>query len=243
MCMKSKAADLAGQGFRKFQKQSFVETHRMNKGCFTRPRKLNFFDVSMIIMQNSNHGLYDAIRSYMDIAKEDIKCTEAAFCYARQKINYTAFRELAIDAAYGFYKDGNYKTMYGYRIWGIDGSDVNLPNTPSVLAEFGSQKTSGSEQAQALVSCLFDVLNLVTLTGEFAPCHSSERDLAKLHLAELVQFRNTTGVSNQSELIMCDRGYPSEGLIEECEKSGFNYIIRVTAEHFWQEVRYNGKFY
>lgn len=87
------------------------------------------------------------------------KVSKQAFSKARQKIESNALKHLFslttdIDR---FYND--IKTWRGYRILAIDGTLIQLPNTPENKDYFGSSLNQFGGVAQARSSALYDVLN------------------------------------------------------------------------------------
>jgi hypothetical protein len=126
--------------------------------------------------------------------------TKSALTQARKKLKYEAFVELnQVQAAY-FYQFLGPQTWYGWRLVAVDGSTVQVPNTPETLAHFGAwQPARGCPCPMARLSQMFDVLNHVTLDAVIAPKSQGERELAAAHLAHLLP----------GDLVLLDRGYPA----------------------------------
>jgi len=62
------------------------------------------------------------------------------------------------------------KSWYGWRLVAVDGSTVQVPNTPENLAHFGAwQPAKGAPCPMARISQMFDVLNDVTLEALIVP--------------------------------------------------------------------------
>jgi hypothetical protein len=63
----------------------------------------------------------------------------SAFCKARYRLRHTAFIELhrkaVVESLYG---DGEYRRYRGWRLLGIEGSKVLLPDSETVREEFGT---------------------------------------------------------------------------------------------------------
>ena len=217
---------------------AFKVCHRMNRRDFTRNRKLSFPEVCTIIIRNAKSGYNAAIAEALNNIDPDMTYSAAALCKARQKINYTAFRELMELTGEAFYDSvGRIQTKLGFRVWAIDGSKINLPTNSATLEEFGSEPFSNGAVAQALGSCLFDTLNGVTFTAELERFDANERELAVRHIRKLKQYHDEQKSKIKKELIVADRGYPSEELISEIISAGFYFVIRVNKDNFWKEVR------
>ena len=124
------------------------------------------------------------------------------------------------------YEEGDYKRYRGFRLLAIDGSKVRLPEGQEIQEHFGAisysnqyQEVKG-EHNYAQVSVLYDVLNRVALTGEFAQARAYEVDLGLKHL----------GYIQSGDLILCDRNYASYRFLEQLEPVDF--IIRCSANSF-----------
>lgn len=145
--------------------------------------------------------------------------SKQAFSKRRQCILPEAFQELYRLSTEFFYKEAGYKTYSGYRILAVDGSKVNLPCNKELMEIYGCQKSTNN-LIQSLVSCLTDVLNNVILDGIMAPCNGNGRELAKQHIL------NLSKIKTDKDIILFDRGYPSAGLMQYIDQSGFKYIMR-----------------
>ena len=107
-----------------------------------------------------------------------------------------------------------------------------LPNTKELLEIYGSEPYSnGSTQVQALLSCLYDVLNHIVLDATLNHYQSDERKLALEHLEKLEEIKT------EKELLIMDRGYPSTELMQAIEAKGFKYLLRVNKDHFFREIK------
>lgn len=53
-----------------------------------------------------------------------------------------------------------------------------------------------------------------------APCNGNGRELAKQHIL------NLSKIKTDKDIILFDRGYPSAGLMQYIDQSGFKYIMR-----------------
>ena len=69
---------------------------------------------------------------------------------------------------------------------------------------------------------MYDVLNNLAIDSKLAPAHSSERDLAKEHIA----------LCGKNDLIIGDRGYPSYELCSFTMEQGSNFIFRCSKNIF-----------
>jgi hypothetical protein len=81
--------------------------------------------------------------------------TDGGFSRARRKLSHTAFAALgreAVDMAYGTMDC--IERVAGYRILAVDGSKLNLPDTPEIRAHFDPDGNGPGEDGapQALLS-------------------------------------------------------------------------------------------
>ena len=218
----------------------FCIEHRMNKADFTRKRKLGFPEICLLVIRGAKRGIHTAIKDILESKYVDTEdYSEMAFCKARRKINYTAFQELTTVVAKAFYAEAQEEKRWKkFRVWGIDGSKINLPTNPSILDTFGSENFKYGPRAQGLGSSLYDTLNGITLDAILEKHNANERELASDHLKKLKELCEENGTDPALELITLDRGYPSEKLIQQLREFGFSFVIRVNQKHFWKELQH-----
>lgn len=222
---------LIGMLYNSIHSTLFKETYRMKDKDFTRFRKLDFSDIILMILEGKKTGITRDIMTYLRESQSPVDSySAAAFCKARQKIKWEGFEKLFHDSSTVMY-DFPYKKLDGYRLLAIDGSDFNLPNTPEIREEFGSEAFRNGEQPQALVSCLYDVLNLVAIDAKVERFNANERKIAEKHLDYLDSVRTS------KDVIIMDRGYPSAELISLLERKKYYYLIRVNKNQFFREIR------
>lgn len=204
----------------------------MKDKYFTRFRKLDFSDIILMILEGEKTGITRDIMTYLRKSQSPVDSySAAAFCKARQKIKWQGFEKLFHDSGTVLYQFGTYKKLNGYRLLAIDGSDFNLPDTPENKEAFGSESFDHGDQPQALVSCLYDVLNMVIIDGKVERYNASERKIAEKHLEYLDTVRTS------KDIIIMDRGYPSAELISLLESKKYSYLMRVNKNQFFREIR------
>lgn len=198
----------------------FMEKSRKNKKDFIRNRKVSFAMNILLIFACLKHSIQTGIDQFIiDMDTGFNTYSKQAFSKRRQCILPEAFQELYRLSTEFFYKEAGYKTYSGYRILAVDGSKVNLPCNKELMEIYGCQKSTNN-LIQSLVSCLTDVLNNVILDGIMAPCNGNGRELAKQHIL------NLSKIKTDKDIILFDRGYPSAGLMQYIDQSGFKYIMR-----------------
>jgi hypothetical protein len=162
--------------------------------------------------------------------------SKSAFSQARSHLKHTAFIELNQKAVVEVcYQDGQYRRFWGFRLLGIDGSKVILPDNEAIYAEFGWVKRPSGRKAQAgqgrysysLVSVLYDVLNDISLDSRMGSVEAYEVDLAQQHLP----------YTREDDLLLQDRNFPSYRWLATLKKANRHFVIRCSRSSFAQVRR------
>jgi len=143
--------------------------------------------------------------------------TKAAFTKARRYLSHTAFVALRDDMNERIYENSTVAKWKGHRVFAVDGSKINLPNTPDIMENFDAQVSQNGSYPQALLSQCYDVLNGFTLDVQIAPFRSSERNLAEKHLEKTLP----------NDVLIYDRGYPAYWLYALHEQRNQYFVIRM----------------
>lgn len=192
---------------------------------FSRTRKMSFTDYILAIVRGTKTSLQAGLNAFFDAQKNSqIEYSKQAFSKGRQRIKPEAFQELYQAVVFKFYEKAELRSWRGYQLFGIDGTRLNLPCTNELEELYGSQTSQGAAQVQALVSCLYDLLNGIIADVRFAGCKSSERDAAQ----EMIQAFSIKNVSKA--VFIMDRGYPSAKLINAIMQTGQKFVMRCSTE-------------
>jgi hypothetical protein len=213
----------------------FKETHKVKATDFTRNRKLNFVTILNIMLKKSSQSLQntlnDSKEKLVNFSKQAYESiTASAYTRARAKLNYTAFIELSALVCDQFYADGDYHKFKGFRLLAVDGSKIILPTNENIKTIFSPTiaknqvETFSKEVVQARASVLYDVLNNIVVDATLQDKACGERVLAISHLQQ----------TNQDDLILFDRGYPSIELFANILKSNTNFLVRIRRNSFKQ---------
>lgn len=180
----------------------FKARHRQAKKYFSRERILTFPVVLMLLAQKSAKSMQLVLNEFCAKLKVPL-VTSSAFTQARSHLKHTAFIELNQAAVVQVcYQDGDYARYQGFRLLGVDGSKVSLPNEAEIVAEFGGTAKNQHHAAVepfGLASVLYDLLNHIALDSTLAAGKAYEVDLALEHLAH----------TQENDLLLFDRNYPS----------------------------------
>jgi hypothetical protein len=208
--------------------KTFKERHRASEKYFTRARKLCFSVLIILIIRKSVKSM-QLILNELSIELDTEPVTAAAFTKARAKLKHTAFIELNREAVVGVcYGDGDYKRYKGFRVLGIDGSKLLLPDTTDVIKEFGQisyrwdKNLPKGQHAYGIASVMYDVLNHVAVDSVLGQARSYEVDLAMKHLE----------YTQENDLLLCDREYPSYRFLSTLVQSNRQFVIRCSAKSF-----------
>jgi hypothetical protein len=216
----------------------FHARNRVKPKYFTRKRVLTFSIVLILILQKSVKSLQLVLNEFFGQLSTFVSLTvltvsNSAFSQARQKLSHTAFIELHRTAVVeNYYADDQYQTWQGFRLLGVDGSKIRLPDTPEIRKEFGVfavKNQSGvelGEQPWALASVCYDVLNEIVLDAILAHGKAYEVDVAVKHLRYL----------RANDLLIGDMNYPSYQFLAELsvlrQKRGCHYLFRCSSGSF-----------
>lgn len=155
--------------------------------------------------------------------------TKGALSQSRSKLKPEAFKEINDVACKSFYSGAPYKKWHGHRLLSVDGSRLHLPNHPSVKEEFGEYlvgRNGSTPVSMALISLLYDPLNLLTLDSQIASWSESEQSLLLKHMDKL----------QAGDLLLADRGYPSIYFFYLLRSKGVEFCFRMK-EDWWLPVR------
>lgn len=209
--------------------EGFKGRHRVCDQAFTRVRCLPFAVVLVLILRKSVKSLQNVVNEAMAwLMVEPV--TASAFSQARYKLQHTAFIELNQRAVVeSRYRDADFRTFWGFRVLGVDGSKVLLPDSEDVCEAFGTIAYSNGKNPQiqgehpyALASVLYDVLNRLALEATLGRADAYEVDLAIGHLAH----------TGPTDVLIMDRNDPSYRLLAELTQRQRHFVIRCSAASF-----------
>lgn len=207
-------------------------SHRKTNSDFTRDRKLPFRRLITFILSITASGkgkgvdtksgefFKNARRAGLWPDAEPIH--RSAFSRARNKVNWTVFRDIlskAVRVAYDCWpKDPKY-LWRGMSVYAFDGSKYSLPATDEIRKEFdpqsGLQYSGKGHYPQCLVSTVYDIFRRLPVARVIGGTDASERDQAK----QLLPFVPPRSVC------LYDRGYPSYEFIKHLITSFFGYFV------------------
>jgi len=218
-------------------RESYFQERHKDPGSFTRNRKLNFETVAGMILRMVKTSTQIACNWLGDFMNTD-PVSKQAFSQARQKLRHTAFQEMHAHGLHTIYtmapKDGLWKS---YRVIAADGSTLRLPESEELVREFGRWETRAGvapSPPMARISEYTDMTTKLVLSGRIAPCKTSEDELAKEQLNEVVSLMRK--YSQKKMLFVYDRGYPSQEFIQQHLDLGVDFLFRLP-RNFNREIK------
>lgn len=182
---------------------------------FTRTRKIDFAEMMKLILAMGGNSIGNELMEYFSY---DVNtASTSAFTQQRNKILPIAFQFLMHKFTASFC---DFKTFNGYRLFAVDGSDLNIAHNPKD-ADTYFQSLPHSKG-----------FNLLHLNAMYDLC-------SKLYVDAIIQpgkkaneFRALTDMVDRSEIsknviVIADRGYESYNVFAHIEQKGWNYAIRV----------------
>jgi hypothetical protein len=218
----------------------FLQRHRKHLQDFTRVRKLSFGRMILLGLTRSVESLQSRLNEAQMVLRrlaggfDGGSVSASAYSQARSKLKHTAFIEINRDILLPtFYapctEAGDIEAQYwrGFRLVGIDGSDMALPTNPDLLATFGGRSfkianrhipgeyITGKHPTALAVVC-YDLLNNLALDACLMPCGSNEITIA------LSMIPNTAA----NDLIITDRGFASYQYMATCIHHARQFLTR-----------------
>lgn len=214
----------------------FCHRHRLKPCYFTRNRIMRLPRVVLFILQKTTRSiqrhLHDFLRC-LDQADESLQCTAGAWSQARAKLSHRAFvelnDELLIPMAYGASDPADLPKLWrGRRLVGFDSSMLHLPQSSSVIEQFGLIEAANQLGRSGVVRCMgrlslaFDVLNRLGWDMCLCPVSRSEGDMALEHLRTL----------KAGDVALVDRGYTGFEWLARMSQRGVDVVARCSTGSF-----------
>jgi hypothetical protein len=200
----------------------FKCNYRKNPKDFSREKKLSFLNTIYFMLNMVTKSLQVELNNFFDnVLKKDFNVSKQAFSEARKKIKHEAFIELNNSTTNFVYSQCEDLELWnGYRLSGIDGTVLEIPNIKSLRDEFGCSKNKSGEVARARASCIFDLLNKLVIESDIGRYNINERITAKSMIEKMTRYENF------KELIILDRGYPSAEMIAFFYENSIDFLMR-----------------
>jgi hypothetical protein len=215
-----------------------LHSHELKEECrqhstdFTRKRVLTFPVLVTFLLNMLTKTLQVELTRFLKLLRGHtpvVTVSKQAFSQARQKLSDQTFCRLNERLVDEFYTDNTYTTWHGYRLIGIDGSTVQLPDSEAIRQEFGcSVNQCGPGMPLGRVSVAYDLENGLGIDARLAPYGRGERELALDHLTAITAFdQRTSGRRGHAgDLVLFDMGYPALDFIALFVLAGKDVVMR-----------------
>ena len=213
---------------------------------FSRVRRLNV-EITLALMLNlvrpgervGYQKVIDRFFSDTGLAFPDQEVVKppdkAAFHRARKKIPVKVCQIIfaeAVDYAQSLARQQEKLTWNGFRVYAIDGTKKNLPDSDELAEYFDVPHRA--HFPQMITGVLFDVLAKLPVNYMRAPFNTPERDMALELIQEL----------GPGDLLVLDRGYPGYAMFHAIINKGVDFLIRLPKDGMFkpaQEFLAHGK--
>lgn len=188
---------------------------------FTRDRKLPFEKVIKLILSMKGNTLNKELYDFFGRTPEDI-VTSSAFVQQRDKLADNVFEEI-------FHRFNqsmtDLKTFRGYKVYAVDGSDINIARDEDGKTYVKPQTTKNGALTKGYnqyhLNAIYDILNRVYVDVLLQPRPVADERRAFIDMMENKIYDSKT-------LFIADRGYPSWNMFAHFKyKNNADYLIRV----------------
>ncbi|MBL0015031.1 MAG: IS4 family transposase [Bacteroidetes bacterium] len=189
-------------------------TLRRRKEDFTRNRQLTFRQVALLILSAMKRVQDLELKDFFDTAGCDACPSGSAFSRARHKMAsefFVRWLKRQTDIVY----ECPHETFQGYRLFGVDGSLVYIPDNPDTRKAFPPLVNVG-DPMQARVLCWYDMLNDHAACTLLAPSTRAETDMAYECL----------GNFGARDILIYDRFFAGWGLMRVHQLKGVHFLMR-----------------
>jgi len=211
-----------------------LKRFRVSVKDFTRRRTLPFERVAALIVRGHKLSSQTALNKVFRVLDEvDVVPTPSAYSQARQKLKPELFlylNDLVTESFYELYEaDGYVRRWKGRRVVGVDGTCLNLPDTPETRDHF-SLHTNQSEvgRVQGLGSVLYDVLNGIGLSIAIDR-KRAEKDFV---------FEHHLDKTRPDDVVVLDRVYADFAVMAFLAKHGREFVIRCPRAGFQKVIAF-----
>jgi len=186
---------------------------------FSRTGKIGFVDMIAITLNFLKKSIQQELRDFFSrVRQEDIRVSKQAYLEARYKLKPEAFSILLDDTMELAAHTPEMKKFHGFRVLAIDGSLLNLEDTPALRGHFGTNNGC----AAARISAVADVLNEgIYLDARIGKTTVSEKDYALLHHLKIAAY------NIEKPVLLYDRGYASAEMFSDLLDKKLRFVFRL----------------
>lgn len=182
---------------------------------FTRKRKLSCETVINLILSMGGNSLANELMEYFEYNVD--MPSSSAFIQQREKLKPLAFEFIFNEFTNSFQ---DLKTYDGYRLFAVDGSDLNICHNPNDVDTYFQSIPSSKGFNQLHLNAMYDLCNKLYVDVCVQPGRKENEFKA---LTDMTDRSNIPG----DVIVIADRGYESYNVFAHIEQKGWKYVIRV----------------
>lgn len=193
------------------EKEKYV--HNPQKD-FTRQRKISFSDCIMSVCCMSGGTLFSELLDFYQDSSDPPSVS--ALVQQRSKLKYHAFERffrLTVSL------NRTPQVYHGYRLFAVDGSDVQIPYNPDDENTFFPGTNGQKPYNLVHLNAMYDILS-----NTYQDVIIQDRMNCAEHEA-LNQMVDRSDIDNA--LVIADRGYESYNVMAHIQEKGWKYLLRV----------------
>jgi len=182
---------------------------------FTRNRKLTFETVVQLLISMGGNSVY---KELLEAQGYDVNtATTSAFIQQRDKILPYTFEFLLHEFTPSLM---DIKTYRGYRLFGVDGSDLHIPTNPDDVDTYFQTQPNAKGYNLMHLNAIYDLCNRLYIDAIIQTGRQQSEHRA---LADMVD----RSIIKSKVIVIADRYYESYNDFAHIERKGWNYLIRV----------------
>ena len=190
------------------------------KTAFSRKRKISFTDTILSVLSMEKSSSKHEMLKYFDFSADTPSLS--ALIQQRSKLSPETFQILFRDFTDSF----NFgKTLKGYRLLAVDGSDICIPRDPEDPETYRISDPYGKGYNLLHLNALYDLLSRTYIDAILQPCNSSNEYSAMCDMVD--HFRQ---ISDDKVIFIADRGYTSFNVMAHVIENNARFLIRARDE-------------
>ena len=210
-----------------------IDKYVIGENKFTRNSKFSFKDYVTFLCFNKGTSNQADLEDFVeDNFTTDIQqITRQAFSKQRTYIHPIVFKEISKQYLLEINYHKNYdffKTYKGFRLFGGDGSDFEIPDFEEVRKEFQIKDTEKYRKpAQAKFSSIMDLLNGFILDGIIGNYKQAELPLMHKNIENIQDL-----ITPEKSIFIFDRGYNAMELYANIMSMNSYFIVRLKDRNY-----------
>lgn len=210
-----------------------IDKYVIGENKFTRNSKFSFKDYVIFLCFNKGTSNQADLEDFVeDNFTTDIQqITRQAFSKQRTYIHPIVFKEISKQYLLEINYHKNYdffKTYKGFRLFGGDGSDFEIPDFEEVRKEFQIKDTEKYRKpAQAKFSSIMDLLNGFILDGIIGNYKQAELPLMHKNIENIQDL-----ITPEKSIFIFDRGYNAMELYANIMSLNSYFIVRLKDKNY-----------